>query len=65
MTILTLLVVLARGLKSLSIAQGFKYDDLEPAFIELHGLAVVEILDPLDSFSTLGVYHESSHIFNL
>jgi phosphatidylserine decarboxylase len=45
-------------LKSLSIKQGLKYDSPEsaldiPTFIDFHKLKVDEILDPLDSFSTL------------
>lgn len=52
-----------------------KYDDPEsakgiPAFIQLHGLKMEEILDPLDSFSTsevkflLHLTHLSVEMFN-
>jgi len=47
-----------RLLKSLSVKQGVKYDDPQsaqdiPAFIEFHKLDKTEILDPLESFSSL------------
>lgn len=47
-------------LKSMSIKQGIKYDSPEsardiPTFIEFHKLNVDEILDPVDSFSTLSL----------
>lgn len=50
-----------RLLKFLSIRQGMKYDSPEsaldiPGFIDLYGLDVSEILEPLDSFKTFNQF---------
>ena len=56
LTMLSIVRLARRLLKSLSIKQGCKYDDPEsardiPTFIEFHRLDVDEILDSIESFS--------------
>ena len=61
--VVLILVACFSSLTSLLVEQGIKHDDSESAegilaFIECHGLAVEEILDPFNSFSALRIYFE-------